>query len=196
MEQRYTAQEVAEILRREGDSKITTRTVNYYAFEKNMFEVSGKGKGTFSAEDIEKIRAIRILQCCTNYTLAQIKEVIKTQRVGEILQTYATAAQLYAHSQQSPSQTQLTWNSSVGNVSTAGSTGCPYPPTSLDTLGVPVAAVRNFPQSAPTDYTNSSLRTIKINQDVTLTVSENITKAQLAKIIEFINKLRSGVHED
>ena len=82
---KYTAKEVSEILSKEGFYDITPRTVNYYAFEKKMFEPIQTGKKCFSEREIEKIKSIKTLQESTNFTLDQIKEIINKYSYDEIL---------------------------------------------------------------------------------------------------------------
>ena len=50
----YTAKEDAEELQKEGYSDITTRTVNYYAFEKKMFDVPLTGKNVLRTGRLKK----------------------------------------------------------------------------------------------------------------------------------------------
>lgn len=78
----YTAEKVSEILKEQGYD-IKKRTVNYYAFEKKLFEVES-GKNSFTDESIKKIKYIRDLQQYTNYNLNQIKVIINTYSDEEI----------------------------------------------------------------------------------------------------------------
>lgn len=85
-EKTYTAKEVAEILQKEGHSDISKRTVNYYAFDKTMFDIKQTGKNCFAETEINKIRAIKLLQKHTNMTLNQIKTIVNTHSLDEIKQ--------------------------------------------------------------------------------------------------------------
>lgn len=78
----YSAQEVSDILKNKN-KEISKRTVNYYAFEKKMFEVGG-GRNCFTDEDINKIENILLLREKTSYTLEQIKTIINTKSDDEI----------------------------------------------------------------------------------------------------------------
>lgn len=82
----YSAEDVANILRSEGFSDINKRTVNYYAFDKKMFDIQGTGKKCFTDRELDKIRAIRLLREHTNLTLDQIKQIINTRSLEEIKQ--------------------------------------------------------------------------------------------------------------
>lgn len=82
----YSAEDVANILRAEGFSDINKRTVNYYAFDKKMFDVQRTGKKCFTDRELDKIRAIRLLREYTNLTLDQIKQIINTHSLEEIKQ--------------------------------------------------------------------------------------------------------------
>lgn len=81
---RYSASEVAQILTNEGYKDVSKRTVNYYAFDMNMFEMDSSGKKSFSEEDVDKIKAIRLLKLHTNYTLNQIKTIISQYSLDEV----------------------------------------------------------------------------------------------------------------
>lgn len=70
----YSANEVSEVLLQRGYD-INSRTINYYAYDKKMFELE-KGKKTFTEKEIQKIQFIKDLQQYTNYNLSQIKKII------------------------------------------------------------------------------------------------------------------------
>lgn len=78
----YSAQEVSDLLKSKN-KEISKRTVNYYAFEKKMFEVGG-GRNCFTDDDIKKIENILLLKEKTSYTLEQIKTIINTKSDDEI----------------------------------------------------------------------------------------------------------------
>lgn len=79
----YNADEVAKKLQEEG-YEINKRTVNYYAFEKKLFEVEG-GKNCFTDKEVKKIKYIKDLQQYTTYTLQQIKDIINRYTDEEIM---------------------------------------------------------------------------------------------------------------
>lgn len=78
----YSAQDVADILKK-YNREISKRTVNYYAFDRKMFETESK-KNCFTDEDVEKIENILLLREKTSYTLEQIKTIINTKTSEEI----------------------------------------------------------------------------------------------------------------
>ena len=90
-EKTYSADEVAKILSSAG-YKITKRNIYYYAFEKNLFDVSGKGKKCFTDKDLDKLQAILILrERITNPKekyLENIKELIKKHSLEELIRKY------------------------------------------------------------------------------------------------------------
>lgn len=90
LDEKYTAEEVAEIIRQRGDNSVTKRTVNYYAFEKNMFDIKIGGKKCFSSLEIDKIEAIKLLQTYTKLKLNEIKELINTLPLKEIKKQYVS----------------------------------------------------------------------------------------------------------
>lgn len=85
----FTAEEVTRKLTSAG-FKITKRKVNYYAFEKKMFQPAGSGKKVFSPADIDKIQGIIYLREHSNLTLDQIKAIIneETFSLEEIKRRY------------------------------------------------------------------------------------------------------------
>lgn len=82
----YSAQDVADIISRHNKD-ISKRTVNYYAFERKMFDVDSK-KNCFKDDDVEKIENILLLKEKTSYTLEQIKTIINTKTNEEIKEMF------------------------------------------------------------------------------------------------------------
>ncbi len=153
---RYSAEEVAKILKAEGDDSVSKRTVNYYAFEKNMFDIKESGKSCFTEEEVDKIRAIRLLKECSAFTLEQIKKIISKHSLDEIreicLDRVSTTTSLYG----SPS----------------------YYKNSMKEENISLKET-----SAPKS------RTIKINKDFTLVVSNKVSAEKLEKVVNFIRKM-------
>lgn len=77
--QYYTAEEVAGKLISAG-FRITKRKVNYYAFEKKMFQPRGVGKKVFSPADIDKIQGIIYLREHSKLNLEEIKMIINEDK--------------------------------------------------------------------------------------------------------------------
>jgi len=103
----YTAEEVANMLASAG-FKITRRKVNYYAFEKKMFQPAGSGKKVFSPADIDKIQGIIYLRDQSKLTLEQIKAVINEEdfSLEEIKRRYGKPeARFQSYARQSLKQT-------------------------------------------------------------------------------------------
>lgn len=84
---RYTAEEVSNILKSAGFD-ITKRTVNYYAFEKKMFEIKRVGKKIFTNLEVDKILAILLLRERSDMNLDEIKKVINSYDLEEIKRKY------------------------------------------------------------------------------------------------------------
>lgn len=183
----YTAKEVAQNLQSEGYTDVTARTVNYYAFEKKMFDVSLTGKNCFTEKEIEKIKAIKKLQKTTNFTLEQIKEIINKYDYNDIVErTSPIVYQKVEDFYQSPGymQSLITSNakgSSESNYFSNPQNGC--------------FAVDYHTSQSATDVTfdmlrtNGGQRTIKINQDITLTVSNQVDNNTVTQIVESIHKI-------
>ena len=80
----YTAKELSEKLINEGFSDMSVRKINYYAFEKKMFPVSGTGKSVFSEDDYDKLKSIAFLRENSKLSLEDIKEKIKNNSFQDI----------------------------------------------------------------------------------------------------------------
>ncbi len=172
---RYTAEEAAQVLQAEGDSEISKRTVNYYAFEKGMFEVSETGKRCFTEADLDKIRAIRLLREHTSLTLEQIKTVIRDRSLDEIrascVARVAEASQAYARPLMAEQVEMREFS--------------PPPMPMMYTSSTRTAASEP-PRPAKAE---AKSRTIRVNEDLTLVVSPQVTTTKLKKIIDFIRAL-------
>lgn len=80
----YTAKELSEKLISDGFPDMTVRKINYYAFEKKMFPVTGTGKSVFSDEDYDKLKSIAFLRENSKYSLEEIKEKIEQHTFQEL----------------------------------------------------------------------------------------------------------------
>lgn len=172
---RYTAEEAAQALQAEGDGEISKRTVNYYAFEKSMFEVSATGKRCFTDADLDKIRAIRLLREHSSLTLQQIKTAIRDRSLNEIRAScfarIAESSQVYAR----PSR--------AGRDESFDTPALSSP--------VPHMAVSSMTYSEPPrpPKAEAKSRTIRVSEDLTLVVSQRVTTTRLKQIIDFIRSL-------
>lgn len=82
----YSTSEVSEILKNRGYD-ISSRSINYYVYDKKMFEVE-KGKKSFTENEIEKLILIKDLQQYTTFNLTKIKKIISdysTEEIREII---------------------------------------------------------------------------------------------------------------
>lgn len=86
-ENRYTAEEVVRVLQSAGFN-INKRTVNYYAFDKKLFEVSETGKKSFTDIDVDKIQSILLMRERTNMSLEEIKSIVNSRSLTEIKRQY------------------------------------------------------------------------------------------------------------
>lgn len=78
----YSTSEVSEILKKRGYD-ISSRSINYYVYDKKMFEVE-KGKKSFTESEIEKLILIKDLQQYTTFNLSKIKKIISNYSIEEI----------------------------------------------------------------------------------------------------------------
>lgn len=183
----YTAKEVAQKLQNEGYSDVTARTVNYYAFEKKMFEVSLTGKSCFTEKEIEKIKAIKILQQTTNFTLEQIREIINKYDYEDIVKrTSPIVYQKVEDFYQSPGYMQSlvtanTLGSSVSNSFQNFQSSC---------LNINCQSSQTT-ACVTTDIlrTDGGQRAIRVNQDITLIVSNRVDTDTLTQIVRSIQEI-------
>ena len=80
----YSAKEISEKLINDGFEDMTVRKINYYAFEKKMFPITGSGKSVFSEEDYVKLKSIAFLRQNSIYSLDEIKNKISTHSFQEL----------------------------------------------------------------------------------------------------------------
>ena len=80
----YSAKELSEKLINDGFPDMSVRKINYYAFEKKMFPVTGSGKNVFSDEDYDKLKSIAFLRQNSNYSLDEIRDKIMTHSFQEV----------------------------------------------------------------------------------------------------------------
>ena len=80
----YSAKELATKLQNDGFN-ISTRTINYYVFEKKMFEISNSGRNVFTDNDYNKLKAILFLKENSNLSLEEIKNEISIKTYDEIV---------------------------------------------------------------------------------------------------------------
>ena len=84
---RYSAEGVVRLLRSAGFN-INKRTVNYYAFDKKIIDVSETGKKCFTDVELDKIQAILLLRERTDFSLEEIKDIVNSSKLAEIKRHY------------------------------------------------------------------------------------------------------------
>lgn len=177
----YTAKEVAEILNKEGFDDIKTRTVNYYAFEKKMFDVSGRGKKCFTKDDIEKIRNIKKLQGSTSFTLDQIKDLINDEHYEDSLLRYNPTS--YRSVEDFKTAELLNEDMYINNIKVIDNNLC------LSSFNGD-SCQRTEEICASNNYNDlSKQRTLRINDDIMLILSKRITSDETSEIVKQINKI-------
>lgn len=183
----YTAKEAADKLQQEGFADITTRTVNYYAFEKSMFDISQTGKKCFTDKELKKMKAIKHLQKTTNFTLEQIKNIINKYDYEEIMTrvspiVYDKVEDFY----QSPGYTQSLVSAHLKNDSDSTAISAPLRFSHDNTALNPPRLNTLFVNSVPFVDENSKKRSIRINEDITLIVSHHIDTEKLTELVKCI----------
>lgn len=197
----YTAKEVAEELQKEGYSDITTRTVNYYAFEKKMFDVPLTGKKCFTDREIEKIKAIKHLQKTTNFTLNQIKEIINTYDYGEIMArvspvVYENVEDFYKSPDYASNLLSVTCGISVD--AARQDFLCNANPVSRSFSGTAVSSSGGVLSlsAGSAESVCQQKRPVVINQDVTLLVSGRVDADTLSEMIESISNITKKIPKE
>lgn len=203
----YTAEELITKLHEENNIIISLRTLNYYAYDKKMFPNLQKGKKAFSDNECELINRISYLKDKTSLTLDEIKVYINDDNkyneiVNSIVSDTVTRSGLtspcFASNNSVTSYTVIDTNISdivTSNYDTTMTNKVSFPSSSLlsnhYSSNLNSIECDNFiPQSQTTELpTYSRDTTVRINKDVTITVSSNISKEKLIKIINFINSL-------
>ncbi|QUH21910.1 hypothetical protein [Alkaliphilus sp. B6464] len=180
---KYSAKEIADIISSSGEFDISTRTVNYYAFDKKLFKLDNTGKNVFTDVEIKKIKGILILKKYTNFTLKQVKDIINQFSLEEIeerfkgINIYENTTDFYQSNTSSYVAKKIHFNNTD------------------DIIKQNKSVERSFLAASSTeDYSNKMKNnntkiTIKINKDITLVVSNDIDSNKLTKIIEIINIL-------
>jgi len=185
----YTAREVAEKLQKEGYADITTRTVNYYAFEKKMFDVSLTGKKCFTDKEIEKIKAIKHLQKTTSFTLSQIKDIISTYSFEDIMArvspvVYEDVKDFY----QSPGYTTSFLAASTGTLASSDAVNTAFSTGTI--LGGPFSTVAHSAHNTGSvPFAAEKNKTIEVNPLVTLVVSHEVDTDTLTKLVTSVNQI-------
>lgn len=78
----YAVNDVSQILKNKGYD-ISTRSINYYVYDKKMFDIE-KGKKSFTDLEIEKLMLIKDLQQYTTFNLSKIKKIISDYSIEEV----------------------------------------------------------------------------------------------------------------
>lgn len=182
----YSAKEIAELLNKDGFMDVTSRTVNYYAFDKKMFEITSSGKKCFSEIELKKIKGIKKLQEATNFTLEQIKEVINKYSYEEIEARFSPVSYRNVGEFESTysSIDTDTPNLINSNRSTNFSSLIGHQPQ-IKTKSF-TEAVSN---SVNIEQQNTLQRNLRINEDITLTISDNINTEKLQEIVKNIQEI-------
>lgn len=137
---------------------------------------------------IYSIIAIKILQQTTNFTLEQIREIINKYDYEDIVErTSPIVYQKVEDFYQSPGYMQSlvtanTLGSSVSNCFSNPQNNC-FTADYHTSQSVTSAAVDDLLR------TDSEQRTIRINQDITLTVSNKVDTSTVTQIVESIHKI-------
>lgn len=86
----YSTKEISEKLINDGFPEMTVRKINYYVFEKKMFQILGTGKNVFSDADYDKLKSIAFLRENSKYSLEEIKEKIQQHTFQELDNMFLT----------------------------------------------------------------------------------------------------------
>lgn len=104
----YSAKEISEKLSKDGFPEMTQRKINYYIYDKKIFEVTNTGKSVFSEDDYCKLKTIALLKRHTNFSLEKIKELINTYTCEDIKKMMKTSANAIETVSKSPQLVQET----------------------------------------------------------------------------------------
>lgn len=177
----YSAKEVAELLRKEGLTDITSRTINYYAFDKKMFNINSVGKKCFTNIEIDKIKGIKKLQELTKFTLEQIKEIINKYSYEEIESRFSQISYKTVEDFKSTysvkSMAPRVFSNNINLNSSSNECNSSYYANS--DINIEEINLKS----------NNLQRNLRINEDITLTISNNIDNEKLQKIVKNIQAI-------
>ena len=186
----YTAEEIVKKLKEEENYAISVRTLNFYAYDKKMFPNLSKGKSCFSDNELELLKRIKYLKENTSLTLDEIKECIADDKKYETQVEAAVTKALDGSEmlclfegksfkrQMMPSCCSDTLSSTSFN--TVSTTNTSF----LNSVSTSSFCMEN---DATASQQSSNTQTIRVNEDITLTVSSNMPTERLREIIKFIN---------
>lgn len=204
----YTVEGLSKLLKDLGYD-VSTRTIKYYAYEKNMFPNLKAGKKSFTKAELDDIIKIQKLKNCTSLKLDEIKDLIKEKSIVEI-DDYITSRYYKAYFNkknfgQKPSLNMTIFNdksiSFSNNLNIENNIRNSFLENNqvqynsfncVDTLNVNLENKTNNTMSSiktnDIDKSNNK-RTIKVTEDITLMVNENINTEKLKEIVNFIKNL-------
>ena len=222
----YSAEALVKKLYDEENIIISTRTLNYYAYDKKMFPDLAKGKNCFTDKEYELLKKISYLKDRTSFTLDEIKTYIcDDEKYKNITQSIVsdtvtrgsqTLNSSISFNTENDKKSALDKTFTCCNSITSDFNFCEQQSDDLNTLyktstSSPVTNKLNLDNldyfsnlthrnvssnaSVNTSYDFTKEQThnqddstvVKINKDVTITVSSNVSRERLIEIINFIN---------
>ncbi|MFZ3102601.1 MAG: hypothetical protein WA113_10480, partial [Desulfitobacteriaceae bacterium] len=157
--------EASQLLQTEN-MKVSKRTVNYYAFSKKMFDITTNGKKCFTTVELDKLRSIFLLKEYTNYTLEQIKVIINSHTIEEIKEICARRVSGIRELNSNLLQDFTPRKTYVFN---------PYFPPKVS-------------EDSKSEQSDGN-RTITINEDISLVVSQKVNSKKIKKMISLLRIL-------
>lgn len=193
----YSAEEVARLLTAEG-YEITKRTVNYYAFEKNMFETL-TGKKSFSVEQLDKLKGIMILKRYTTYTLGQIKKIIETYDLAEIKSRFIKeineldenlSLSYFINSMSYPLSNERALLGNLDNLGLAQQDSLINSCVSEQTMDNRIVAQKL--KGLNKIRNEDTQKVLKVTNDISLLLSQDVDKSKVKRILDFIKEIEKG----
>lgn len=206
----YTVESLSELLKNMGYN-VSPRTIKYYAYEKNMLSNLKPGKKSFTKTELDDIIKIQKLKNCTSLKLDEIKEIIKDKNIQEVNDYIAGRYYKSCFDEKSAisntmfsvaNDNSMSFNSSLSckdsnenfiKRSFSGDNQAFHGGYIGDKIVNPLDQY-NINNKMPVinsceNKESVSKRTIKVTDDITLTITENIDTKKLKEIINFIKNL-------
>lgn len=209
----YTVEELSKQLKDMGYD-VSSRTIKYYAYEKNMLQNLKAGKKSFTKDELDDIIKIQKLKNCTSMKLDEIREFIKNKDVFDIdnyiANQYCTTILKSSSSMNSKKSyadslnnginmamlsSDCSWNNMTTNY--AMPLGNSYRGCSIEKLNYDLGAISCYSSSNEklsikneSDYHKKEKRSIQVTDDILLTVTKDVNNEKLKKIVNFIKDLK------
>lgn len=189
----YTVEELSKQLKDMGYD-VSSRTIKYYAYEKNMLQNLKAGKKSFTKDELDDIVKIQKLKNCTSMKLDQIREFIKNKDVCDIdnyiANQYCNTIFKSSSSVDSNHYYTGTLNNSMNMTSLSNNYN--WSDTKANSRGIQAyckSTEKEVSVKNNANDSNKTKRSIQVTDDILITVTKNVDNEKLKQIVKFIKSL-------